>query len=45
MMLCDSVFRRVDMSNVQITECDTTGMKINGILVSDLLDAYKRQKL
>jgi uncharacterized protein YjbI with pentapeptide repeats len=45
MMLCDSVFRRVDLSNVQITECNITGMKINGILVSDLLDAYNRQKL
>ena len=37
MMLCDSTFRKVDLSNVRITDCDLTGMTINGFLVTDLL--------
>jgi len=36
-MLCDSVFRRVDMSGVKIIDCNIEGMTINGILVTDLL--------
>ena len=44
MMLCDSTFLRVDMSNVKISECNTDGMTINGILVSDLLSAYNKKK-
>ena len=43
MMLCDSVFRKVDLSNVQVVDCDITGMKIDGILVTDLLEAYGKQ--
>ncbi len=41
MMLCDSTFRKVDLSNVRITECNLTGMTIDGLLVSDLLAAYR----
>lgn len=44
MMLCDSTFRRVDLSNVAIVECNTEGMTIDGILVKDLIAAYKDQK-
>ena len=40
-MLCDSVFRKVDLSNVKIIDCDITGMTIDGVLVSDLLVAYR----
>jgi uncharacterized protein YjbI with pentapeptide repeats len=36
-MLCDSVFLRVDMSNVKIIGCNIRGMTIDGVLVSDLL--------
>lgn len=41
-MLCDSIFRGVDMSNVQIVDCDVTGMTINGILVTDLLAEWQK---
>jgi hypothetical protein len=43
-MLCDSTFQKVDLSNVRVTECDLTGMTINGILVSELIAAYERQQ-
>jgi len=42
-MLCDSIFRKVDMSNVKIIDCDLTGMTINGILVSDLLKEWEKK--
>jgi len=42
-MLCDSTFRKVDMSNVKIIDCDLTGMTINGILVTDLLKEWKKR--
>jgi len=42
-MLCDSTFRKVDLSNVKIIECDLTGMTIDGMLVSDLVAAYKNR--
>ncbi len=41
--LCDSTFRKVDMSNVQIIECNTEGMKIDGIPVSDMVAAYREK--
>ena len=44
MMLCDSTFRKVDMSNVRITECNTAGMTIDGIPVADMMTAYKQRK-
>ena len=44
MMLCDSTFRKVDLSNVRMIECDTTGMMIDGISVADMMAAYKSQK-
>lgn len=40
-MLCDSTFRKVDLSNVKIIDCDLRGMTIDGILVTDLLKAHK----
>lgn len=43
-MLCDSVFRRMDLSNVAITDCDVTGMTIDGILVTDLLEAWRTRR-
>jgi uncharacterized protein YjbI with pentapeptide repeats len=39
--LCDSTFRKVDLSNVKIIECDVRGMTIDGVLVTDLIAAYK----
>jgi Pentapeptide repeats (8 copies) len=44
MMLCDSTFRKVDLSNVRIVECDLTGMTIDGLLVTDLLASHPRQQ-
>ena len=42
-VLCDSTFRKVDMSNVRIIDCNIEGMTIDGILVTDLLKEYKRK--
>lgn len=42
-ILCDSTFRKVDLSNVKITDCNLTGMTINGILVSDLLKEWEKK--
>ena len=36
-------FRNVNMSNVDIADAQTAGMRINGILLSDLLAAYGKQ--
>lgn len=33
----------LNLTNVEIEACETTGMKIRGILVSDLFEAYKRK--
>ena len=33
----------INMANVEITDSNIKGMKINGILVQDLLDAYNKQ--
>ncbi|MEZ5277294.1 MAG: pentapeptide repeat-containing protein [Opitutaceae bacterium] len=44
MMLCDSIFRGVDLTNVKIVECDVAGMTIDGVLVSDLIAAYESQR-
>jgi len=41
-MLCDSVFRNMDMSNVQIIASDLAGMTIDGISVTDLLAEWKK---
>jgi len=41
-MLCDSVFRRMDMTNVKIVDCDVAGMTIDGILVTELLRKWKK---
>ncbi len=43
-MLCDSTFRKVDLSNVKIIDCDVTGMTIDGVLVTDLIAAHKHQQ-
>ena len=40
-MLCDSTFRKVDMSNVKIIDCNIQGVTIDGVLVTDLLKEYK----
>jgi len=42
-MLCDSLFRRMDMTNVKIVDCDIRGMTIDGILVTDLLNEWKKR--
>ena len=40
MMLNDSTFKKVDLSNVEIIDCNIEGMKIDGISVQGMLDAY-----
>src|SRR5436190_15836732 len=41
--LCDSVFRKVDLSNVKLIDCNIEGMTIDGVLVSKLLEEHKRK--
>jgi uncharacterized protein YjbI with pentapeptide repeats len=43
-MLCDSTFRKVDMSNVKVIDCNIEGMTIDGIRVTDMIGAYKELK-
>ena len=43
-MLCDSVFHRMDLSNVKIMNCNIEDMTIDGILVTDLLKVWKKRK-
>jgi uncharacterized protein YjbI with pentapeptide repeats len=44
-MLCNSTFKKVDLSNVKIIDCNLQGMTIDGVLVTDLIAAYKNGKL
>jgi uncharacterized protein YjbI with pentapeptide repeats len=44
MMLCDSTFRNVDLSNVRLIDCNIKGMTIDRILVTELIAAYKKQR-
>ena len=39
----DSVFLDCNLQNARIEKCNTTGMTIDGVLVSDLLAAYAKQ--
>ena len=43
-MLCDSTFTKVDLSNVKILNCNMEGMTIDGILVTEMMGAYKKQQ-
>jgi uncharacterized protein YjbI with pentapeptide repeats len=43
-MLCDSTFQKVDLSNVKLIDCNVQGMTIDGVLVTDLIAAYKNAK-
>jgi uncharacterized protein YjbI with pentapeptide repeats len=41
---CDlkgSQFKGRNLNNVELVDCETEGMRINNILVKDLLEAYK----
>jgi uncharacterized protein YjbI with pentapeptide repeats len=41
-MLCDSVFKRVDLSGVRIEECNIEGMTIDGIEIKELIKNVKK---
>jgi uncharacterized protein YjbI with pentapeptide repeats len=43
-MLCDSVFRKVDLSGAKIEDCNIDGMTIDGVPVADLFAAYRAKK-
>jgi hypothetical protein len=36
-------FNNLNLTNVEIEACDTTGMKIRGVLVSELFAAYEKK--
>ena len=42
--LTGSSFVRVNLTNVRLVDCITEGMTIDGIPVSQLIEAYKKQK-
>jgi uncharacterized protein YjbI with pentapeptide repeats len=42
--LCDSTFKKVDLSHVKLIDCDVRGMTIDGMLVTDLIAAYKKSR-
>lgn len=35
-------FSNLNLTNVEIEACETAGMRIRGVLVSELFDAYQR---
>ncbi|MCL5098552.1 MAG: AraC family transcriptional regulator [Candidatus Omnitrophica bacterium] len=39
-----STLHRVDMSHAQMIDCNIEGMTINGVLVSEMIDAYQKTK-
>ena len=43
-VLRDSVFRKIDLTNVKLIDCNTDGMTIDGVSVSELLEMYKQKK-
>jgi uncharacterized protein YjbI with pentapeptide repeats len=44
MDLNGSTFTLVDLTNVKIESCKTEGMTIDGVAVSDMLQAYQKSK-
>jgi uncharacterized protein YjbI with pentapeptide repeats len=40
--LSDASFTDVNLTNVSISDSNVTGMTINGVLVSDLIQAYRQ---
>jgi len=36
-------FSNLNLTNVEIEACETAGMKLRGVLVSDLFEAYRRK--
>lgn len=42
--LIGSKFKSCNLNNVELIDCETEGMRINNILVKDLLDAYELVK-
>jgi uncharacterized protein YjbI with pentapeptide repeats len=42
-MLCDSVFRSMDLTNAQLVDCDITGMTIDGIPVQEALREWSER--
>jgi RNA polymerase sigma-70 factor (ECF subfamily) len=44
-MLCGSTFKRVDLSNVRIIDCNIQGLSIDGIPIAKLLKIYRLRML
>jgi len=42
--LANTTITNCNLSGIVIDDCNVTGMKINGILLEDLLDAYNKGK-
>jgi len=40
--LINSTFTNCNLSNVQLIDCEMNGMKINGILIEDLMKEYRK---
>jgi hypothetical protein len=37
------VFRKVDLSNARLIDCNIEGLTIDGVLVSELLEEHRRK--
>ncbi len=42
-VLHESVFHKMDMTNVKLVDCNVAGMTIDGILVTDLLKEWNKR--
>ena len=42
-VLCDSVFRRMDLTNAKLVDCDLGGMTIDGIPVTEALREWEER--
>lgn len=44
-MLCDSTFHNCDLSGVRITNCNIEGMTIDGMSVTEMIEAYRQARV
>ena len=42
--LAGSRISNCNLTDVELTDCNTSGMKINGVRIDDMIDAYKKSK-
>ena len=43
-MLCDRLFHHMYLTNVKIIACDLTSMTLDGVLVTEMMEDWKKRK-